>query len=244
MQTGMKRPLDNMGRIVIPSEIRENLNMRIGDPVEYFIDLDDEIIVIGKYKSGCEFCDNAKEEIYYKGKFVCKVCATELKISINSFIQGTQEVATVAKMDDIGVQNDIEIRVKAKKRSKTELMINEYLRITESQPNLRQKEVAQLMGTQQARISQIKKIIENNKRLINEHLEEVSDSKLQYEKEQALKVLGKRKETRKRELMYIIERLKEKEPHLTHYQIARRLSISKSRVYQINKCIKEEKKLK
>lgn len=77
--TGMVRKIDELGRIVLPVEIRNNMGIQKGDSLEIFIDEDK--IILTKYKRTCIFCDNASEEdmIYHKGKLICRDCLETLK---------------------------------------------------------------------------------------------------------------------------------------------------------------------
>jgi len=75
--TGMIRSLDQLGRIVIPIELRRVLGIEIGDGLEFYSD--ENAIVLKKYEPACIFCDNAKDIRVYKGKNVCGECYAELK---------------------------------------------------------------------------------------------------------------------------------------------------------------------
>ena len=59
--TGVVRRIDDLGRIVLPIEIRKNLNIENRDAVEIFIDEDK--VVLKKYEPACIFCDNADDVI-------------------------------------------------------------------------------------------------------------------------------------------------------------------------------------
>ncbi|MBQ1212245.1 MAG: AbrB/MazE/SpoVT family DNA-binding domain-containing protein [Clostridia bacterium] len=74
--TGIVRPIDDLGRIVLPIEIRKTLELSPKDSVEIFID--GNRIVLQKYQPGCIFCGNHEELTYYKGKLVCRECAESL----------------------------------------------------------------------------------------------------------------------------------------------------------------------
>ena len=65
--TGIVRRIDDLGRIVIPKEIRRTLHIRETDPMEIFTDAKGQII-LKKYEPSCIFCGNAKDIIHYKGK--------------------------------------------------------------------------------------------------------------------------------------------------------------------------------
>lgn len=75
--TGIVRKVDELGRIVLPMELRRTLNIQKEDPVEIFVD--DDKIVLRKYEPACVFCGNAKDVQVIKGKNVCKNCIDEMK---------------------------------------------------------------------------------------------------------------------------------------------------------------------
>lgn len=75
--TGIVRKVDELGRIVLPIELRRNLNISIHDPIEIFVDGD--FIMLKKYEPSCIFCGNAKDIRLIRGKNVCAKCISELK---------------------------------------------------------------------------------------------------------------------------------------------------------------------
>jgi transcriptional pleiotropic regulator of transition state genes len=77
--TGMVRKIDELGRIVLPIEIRNTMDIQKGDSLEIFVESDK--IILTKYRRTCVFCDNASDDdtIYYKGKLICRDCINKLK---------------------------------------------------------------------------------------------------------------------------------------------------------------------
>ena len=75
--TGIVRKVDELGRIVLPIEIRRTLGIDKYDAVEIFVD--EEKIVLKKYEPSCIFCGNADNLALFKGKLVCAECANTLK---------------------------------------------------------------------------------------------------------------------------------------------------------------------
>jgi transcriptional pleiotropic regulator of transition state genes len=66
--TGIVRRVDDLGRIVVPKEIRTNLSIDIGDPVEFYVDGD--CVVVKKYDavgSVEQLLDNIERSIRMKG---------------------------------------------------------------------------------------------------------------------------------------------------------------------------------
>ena len=70
--TGIVRKVDELGRIVLPIELRRTLGIEEKDRIEIFVD--GESIILCKYQPACIFCDNAKDIINYKGKNICPDC--------------------------------------------------------------------------------------------------------------------------------------------------------------------------
>lgn len=75
--TGIVRKVDELGRVVIPIELRRTLNIEEKDSLEIYVD--GEHIILKKYEPACIFCGNAKDITNYKGKNICPVCMEELK---------------------------------------------------------------------------------------------------------------------------------------------------------------------
>jgi len=74
--TGIVRKVDELGRIVLPIELRRTLDIEVRDPLEIYVDGNQ--IVLKKYEPACIFCGNAKDVIHYKGKNVCTGCMHEI----------------------------------------------------------------------------------------------------------------------------------------------------------------------
>jgi len=70
--TGIIRKLDNLGRIVIPKEIRKKLNLLTKDSLEIFKEKNK--IILSKYEPGCKFCGDMKVRKIYKGYKICENC--------------------------------------------------------------------------------------------------------------------------------------------------------------------------
>ena len=75
--TGIVRKIDELGRIVLPMELRRTLEIGEKDALEIYVD--GEQIILKKYQPACIFCNDAKEVENYKGKNICKTCMIELK---------------------------------------------------------------------------------------------------------------------------------------------------------------------
>lgn len=75
--TGIVRKVDELGRIVLPIEIRRNFDIGIKDPLEIYVDSDS--IILKKYSHTCVFCNSTEDVIDFKGKSICGECYAALK---------------------------------------------------------------------------------------------------------------------------------------------------------------------
>lgn len=75
--TGVVRKIDELGRIVLPIELRRTLSLEEGNSLEIFTN-DKEEIVLKKYQPGCAFCYNVEHLWNHKGKPVCQKCVNTL----------------------------------------------------------------------------------------------------------------------------------------------------------------------
>jgi transcriptional pleiotropic regulator of transition state genes len=74
--TGIVRPLDSLGRVVLPIELRRVLGLKPKDTVEIF--MDDDYILLKKYQPSCIFCDSMEKITVYNGKNICAACIDTL----------------------------------------------------------------------------------------------------------------------------------------------------------------------
>ncbi len=74
--TGVVRKVDELGRIVLPIELRRTLDINIKDSLEIFVD--GESIILKQYKPCCIFCGEGNNMVSYMGKNVCTECAKKL----------------------------------------------------------------------------------------------------------------------------------------------------------------------
>jgi len=77
LNSGIVRKIDNLGRIVIPKELRKVLGFDTGEPVEIYTE--GEYVMLKKYEPACIFCGEAANVTWYKGKNICKSCIVELR---------------------------------------------------------------------------------------------------------------------------------------------------------------------
>lgn len=75
--TGICRPVDELGRVVIPKEIRTMLGIDIKDKVEIY--MEGNAIVLKKHETKCALCGSDGEFIELGDKYVCEECAKKIK---------------------------------------------------------------------------------------------------------------------------------------------------------------------
>ncbi len=74
--TGIIRKVDELGRVVIPIEIRNQFNIAEKDPIEIYVD--GSSIVLKKYEPNCIFCGNTENLINYNDKLICEDCSKKI----------------------------------------------------------------------------------------------------------------------------------------------------------------------
>lgn len=76
--TGIIRKLDELGRVVIPIELRTKFNLSEKDPLEIYVD--GPSIILKKYESNCIFCGKVENLKEFKDKQICPNCLSKLTI--------------------------------------------------------------------------------------------------------------------------------------------------------------------
>lgn len=75
--TGFIKKIDEMGRIVVPKDIRKALGVSNLDYVQFY--LDENGVVLRKYNNCCFLCSSCENVVPYKERFICENCIAELK---------------------------------------------------------------------------------------------------------------------------------------------------------------------
>lgn len=75
--TGIVRRVDDLGRIVIPMELRRTLGIHVKDPLS--ISVDGERIILEKYRESCVICGSEEQAQPVRGRTVCAACVVEIK---------------------------------------------------------------------------------------------------------------------------------------------------------------------
>ena len=74
--TGMVRKVDELGRVVLPIEIRRTMNIQEKDPLEIYVE--GENIILRKYHEACVFCGSVRHIVSFGGRYVCPECIEKL----------------------------------------------------------------------------------------------------------------------------------------------------------------------
>jgi transcriptional pleiotropic regulator of transition state genes len=80
--TGIMRKVDELGRIVLPKELRNALDIKEKDPLEIFVGDRGEII-LRKYQPACIFCNSMENIRTFKGHNVCRDCMQKMSKYMN-----------------------------------------------------------------------------------------------------------------------------------------------------------------
>lgn len=74
--TGIIRKVDELGRIVLPIELRRTLDLAERDELEIY--LDNDRIVLQKFEPSCIFCASSRKLVNFRGKNVCQECIRDM----------------------------------------------------------------------------------------------------------------------------------------------------------------------
>ena len=74
--TGIVRKVDELGRIVLPIELRRTLGIEERDALEIYVE--GNTVILRKYQPSCVFCDSADDVVNFKGKNICRKCLKEM----------------------------------------------------------------------------------------------------------------------------------------------------------------------
>jgi transcriptional pleiotropic regulator of transition state genes len=75
--TGIVRKVDELGRVVIPIELRRALGIEVHDPVEIFTA--DDTVILRKARTSCVFCGESEDITIFKEKPICPKCLKDAK---------------------------------------------------------------------------------------------------------------------------------------------------------------------
>jgi AbrB family transcriptional regulator, transcriptional pleiotropic regulator of transition state genes len=77
--SGIRRKVDDLGRVVIPASIRRSLQIREGEAVE--VSVEGERVVLAKPRESCVFCSREGDDLRtFRGRLLCRECLTGLGV--------------------------------------------------------------------------------------------------------------------------------------------------------------------
>lgn len=94
--TGVVRQVDQLGRVVLPIELRRTMNIDIGDPIEIFVD--DKHIMFKKYAPGCTLCGSIDGLQLFHQKYVCQECISAVAGSIGEAAGANEQTTEGAEV--------------------------------------------------------------------------------------------------------------------------------------------------
>ena len=75
--TGIVRKVDELGRIVLPIELRRTLDIAERDELEIY--LDEDKVILKKFEPSCIFCGSDHDLTSYRGKYICMECIENMR---------------------------------------------------------------------------------------------------------------------------------------------------------------------
>ena len=78
--TGIVRKVDELGRIVLPVELRRTLNIAEKDPLEIYVD--GSSVILKKHQPACIFCNISRNVSEFNGKSICAECIKKIKTKL------------------------------------------------------------------------------------------------------------------------------------------------------------------
>ncbi|MCM3702548.1 AbrB/MazE/SpoVT family DNA-binding domain-containing protein [Paenibacillus macerans] len=138
---GIVRPIDELGRIVIPIELRRFIGIGQGDTIEFFIDNEFQRIMMRPYRTQeCLFCQSMEQLIYFRERFICAACLQELF--------STQQAGSQQLGDSV-------VGAVRRPRQKTSELIRKLNEVMATYPSENQSKWAKRIGVSPSRVSQL-----------------------------------------------------------------------------------------
>jgi transcriptional pleiotropic regulator of transition state genes len=76
--TGITRKVDELGRVVLPIELRRTLDIYEKDPIEIYVE--GNSIILKKYELTCVFCGSSDKVQPFREKNICLPCLSDIKV--------------------------------------------------------------------------------------------------------------------------------------------------------------------
>ncbi|MFB0844301.1 regulator [Paenibacillus oleatilyticus] len=141
-RTGIVRVVDNVGRIIIPIELRRALNLDTNVKTEYFCDDKREAILVYRYHGKeCLFCLSEKQTIYFKKFYICMSCIQSLPALQVFLARVERERASERNKKD-----------NSPRRKKA---LDRLHQVMKENPEASQKELAKILGCSPAWVSKL-----------------------------------------------------------------------------------------
>jgi len=170
---GMVRQVDELGRIVIPIELRRVLGVDEKDAVEFFIDEEAKYLMFRKLVSGCLFCGSIEALSYFKGQLICSSCIrdirgpephlaefesaaaleSEMKLKEKRGDQGLRDICIPEEQQDKPDSVVVLAQEEKKRRGKQEDTRKRLAEVMRAYPNATQVELAGMLGVTQSYVS-------------------------------------------------------------------------------------------
>lgn len=80
--SGIVRRIDNLGRIVLPKELRDTNGLSEGTALEILLD-DDGNVVLRKYEPGCSACGQIDDLVLFKDIRLCRKCLQSMTRAVS-----------------------------------------------------------------------------------------------------------------------------------------------------------------
>lgn len=74
--TGIIRKVDELGRVVLPIELRRTMDIAVKDELEIY--MDNNRIILQKFEPACIFCASSRNLVNYRGKNICQDCIANM----------------------------------------------------------------------------------------------------------------------------------------------------------------------
>ncbi|MGE7827967.1 AbrB/MazE/SpoVT family DNA-binding domain-containing protein [Paenibacillus sp. NPDC093718] len=144
---GIVRQVDELGRIVIPIELRKVMGMNEGDSVEFFMDEQTNRLMFRKYQAGCLFCDSMDSISYFRGRQVCSSCLRDMVPQ--------PALDSMAMLESAAALESGEQPEKEKSEGKGANALRRLAEMMQTSPNATQGEWAKKLGFSQGYVSQL-----------------------------------------------------------------------------------------
>lgn len=140
-RTGIVRVVDNLGRIVIPMELRRMLNLNPNVKTEYFCDDKRKAIMVRYHCNECLFCSGKEQTIYFKKFYICTPCIQSLP-ALQVFLARVER-------ERVNETNKKKITNRRKEA------LDRLQKAMEENPEASQRKLAEILGVSQSWVSQL-----------------------------------------------------------------------------------------